>query len=246
MRRYGVVTCMCVALLCGCMPKGKQAPPQPRLFECRRARGTITIDGKLDEPAWKAAQYLDDFRLPGSFAKPESPSSARLLWDDQNLYLAMVMQDFDVYATHKEHDSRTWEDDVAELFLKPSDHAHHYYELQVNALNTKLDLLIPRRGAGNLDRFTPWQSGMASAVVVKGTLHEWRDKDKGWMVEAAIPLKAFLKDTPKPQIGDRWRFAVCRYDYSVYLERQELSSSARLPVSDFHHFEGYDSIEFAE
>ena len=66
------------------------------------------------------------------------------------------------------------------------------------------------------------------------------------MVEAAIPLEAFVKDAPKPQLGDRWRFAVCRYDYSVYLERVEQASTARLPRIDFHLHEHFDYLEFVE
>jgi len=233
-------------ILAGCLPRGKEAERQPRLFQCRRAHGKITIDGKLDEAAWEGAQYLDDFRVPPGGGKPHAASAARLLWDDEHLYFAMVMEDDDVYGVLTQHDSHTWEDDVAELFLKPSDTAHHYYEIHVTPRNTTLDLLIPRRGSGSLGRYTPWESGVRSAVIVKGTLNEWRDKDKGWIVEAAIPLKAFEPDTAKPQLGDRWRIAVCRYNYSVYLEDREMSSTARLRQPNFHLHEDYDHIEFAE
>jgi len=245
MIRWAMLGVVLGVVLMGCGPRAEKADTA-RLFPCRRAVGKITIDGKLDEPAWERAYLLDDFRLPVSLERPESATSARVLWDDEYLYFAMVMEDLDVTAVKKEHDSYTWEDDVAELFLKPSDAEHPYYELQVNALNTSLDLNIARRGAGTFDRWKPWVSGIRSAVVVKGTLNHWKDKDKGWMVEAAVPLKSFLGTTRKPQLGDRWRFAFCRYDYSVYLEAKELSSSARLPVGSFHHFEGYDWLEFAE
>lgn len=233
------------AVLVGCKPRPQDAA-KPRLLPCRRATGKITIDGKLTEPSWEAAYTLDDFTVAGTCAKPKAATSARLLWDDTHLYLAAVMEDRDITAVLKDHDSHTWTDDVVEIFLKPSDHKHYYYEVHVTPLNTTLDLLIPRRGSGSLGRYTPWESGVKSAVVVKGTLNEWRDKDKGWLVEAAIPLAAFAKDTPKPQLGDRWRFAVCRFNYSVYLDKPEQSSTARLPVADFHRHEAYDYLEFVE
>lgn len=233
------------AVLAGCGPRAMRVE-KPRLRPCRRAQGKITIDGKLDEPSWETAFYLDDFTVRGTGAKPKAASSARFLWDDEHLYLAVVMEDRDITATHTEHDGRTWEDDVIELLLKPSDHKHHYYEVQITPRNTQLDLLIPRREAGSLERFKPWKSGVQSAVIVKGTLNEWRDKDKGWVVEAAIPLGAFAKDTPKPQLGDRWRFAVCRVNYSVYLKAPEKTSTARLPVTDFQFHEAYDYLEFVE
>lgn len=247
MRGFAPAVLGLAIVLAGCIPSpGEQKGKAGRLFQCRRAVGAIAVDGKLDEPAWENAQYLDDFRVPGTLEQPQAATAARFLWDDQHLYFAAVCEDRDVYALHKTHDSNTWEDDAVELFLKPQDHAHHYYEIHVTPLNTTLDLLIPRRGAGSFHRFTPWDSGIRSAVIVKGTLNQWRDKDKGWIVEAAIPLTAFAKDTPKPQLGDRWRVAVCRYNYSVYLDDKELSTTARLPEVNFHRHEDYDSIEFAE
>jgi len=248
-RALGVV--LLSLLAAGCMPKqpvtgagGKRA----RLIPCRRVVGKINIDGKLNEPAWDRAYVLDEFRIPPEARKPRRPSSAQLLWDDQFLYLGVVMEDFDIYGLKKDRDSRTWEDDVVELFIKPSDVDPPYYEIHVTPNGTVLDLLFGRRGAaGSIDRWKGWDSKIKTAISVSGTVNNWRDKDKGWILEAAIPLSAFASTTPKPQLGDRWWFAVCRYNYSVYLEEgRELSSSAPLSVLDFHRFEDYDILDFAE
>jgi len=235
-------------LASGCtLLRTKKSKSEPRLVPCYRAAGKITIDGKLDEPAWKRAYRLDDFRVPVTGAKPRFATLARLLWDDENLYLAVVMEDYDVYGVKEKHDSYTWEDDVCELFLKPSEVRHPYYEIHITPRGTTLDLLFGRRGAGTLDRWTPWESGVRAKAVVRGTLNDWQDKDQGWAVEAAIPLKAFARTTPMPQLGERWRFAVCRYDYSVYIDGgKELTSSARLTGASFHRYEDYDFLEFIE
>jgi len=234
--------------MAGCLGRpGKPAQVEPRLFKCHRAIGPITIDGKLDEPAWRAAAIIDDFRIPRTGVRPKGLTAVRLLWDDEYLYMGAVMEDYDIYATHKEHDSQTWDDDVIELFLKPRDDKNPYYEFQVNPLGTTIDLLIGRRGAGTFDRWRTWESGMKAAVRMRGTLNDWTDKDAGWSAEIAIPLKALGSAGPKPQLGDRWRFAVCRYDYSVYVQDgPELTSSALLPELNYHKHEGYDRLEFAE
>ncbi|HUT36808.1 MAG TPA: carbohydrate-binding family 9-like protein [Planctomycetota bacterium] len=248
--RYRVLGVAVVGLLAaGCFPGAPKATTgRARIVPCRRVVGKITIDGKLDESAWERAYALDDFRIPPDGKKPRHPSSAQLLWDNECLYLAMVMEDFDIFAIKKDRDSWTWEDDVAELFLKPSDVEPAYYEIHVTPLGTVLDLLIGRRGAaGSLDRWKDWDSGIKAAVAISGTLNSWKDRDKGWIVEAAIPWTAFAGTAPRPQLGDRWRFAVCRYDYSVYLEEgKELTSSAPLSVLDFHHYEDFDILDFSE
>jgi len=236
-------------VLAGCMPAAPATTrAKPRIIPCRRAVGKITIDGKLNELAWERAYAIEDFRIPPTGAKPRHPSSAKLLWDDQFLYLAVVMEDLDLFALKKERDSWTWEDDVVELFLKPSEARPPYYEIHITPAGTVLDLCFGRRNAaGSIDRWKDWDSGIKVAVALNGTLNNWRDEDNGWIVEAAIPLAAFAGTTPRPQLGEQWRFAVCRYDYSVYLdEGKELTSSAPLTVLDFHHYEDFDILEFAE
>ena len=85
---------------------------------------------------------------------------------------------------------------------------------------------------------------MVSAVKLRGTLNKYDDRDKGWTVEGRIPWTAFKPTGGRPAVGDRWKFALCRYDYSVYLERPELSSTAPLTQADFHRYEDYGELVF--
>src|SRR6516165_980675 len=130
-------------------PPLTKAPPTE--FECRWATGKITIDGKADEEAWKNAQLIDTFYLPwlGKKARPaRTATKAKLLWDREYLYFFADMEDTDLYADVKEHDGMTWNNDVFELFFKPADDKPGYYEFQVNAAGTIMDMFLPRRGAG--------------------------------------------------------------------------------------------------
>jgi uncharacterized repeat protein (TIGR03806 family) len=84
-------------------------------------------------------------------------------------------------------------------------------------------------------------------VVLRGTLNNWKDKDQGWSVEGKIPWKDFMRSGGRPAIDQRWKFALCRYDYSVAFEGPELSTCAplkSLPNPDFHHHEDYAGLKF--
>jgi hypothetical protein len=224
---------------------GGTDPPAVRSAECRRAVGEIRIDGKLDEAAWGKAQVLDAFSVYWLKRKAKTATRARLLWDDRYLYFAADMEDSDLYADVKEHNGMTWTNDVFELFFKPSAKALAYYEFQVNALNTRLELFLPSRGSGGYQRFAPkTRAGMESAVRLRGTLNKWQDRDEGWTVEGRIPWKAFAATGGRPKAGDRWRFALCRYDYSVAFDQPELSSTAPLTRPDFHRYEDYGELTF--
>jgi hypothetical protein len=220
-------------------------PPAVRSTECRWATGPITLDGKLDEPAWGKAEVLENFAVFWQKRKAKTATKARLLWDATYLYFSADMEDTDLFADVREHNGITWENDVFELFFKPSSASRMYYEFQVNALNTRLELFLPSRGSGGYRRFGKEGSlGMESAVRLEGTLNHWQDTDTGWTVEGRIPWTAFRPTGGRPKPGDKWHFALCRYDYSVAFERPELSSTAPLTQPDFHRYEDYGELTF--
>jgi hypothetical protein len=228
---------------------GFQAPPTE--FECRWARGPITIDGKADEEAWKHAQVIDTFYLPWLGPKArvaKTATKARLLWDRDALYFFADMEDADLYADVKEHDGMTWENDVFELFFKPADDRPGYYEFQVNAAGTIMDMYIPRRGSGGYRRYkSDGDFHLEAKVKLRGTLNNWTDRDQGWSVEGRIPWKDFHRSGGRPEAGARWKLNLCRYDYSVDFEGPELSTCAPLKSlarPDFHHFEDYATLRF--
>ena len=134
-----------------------------RLAECRWATGPIQLDGKLDEPAWENAQVIKDFAVFWENRAPKTATRARLLWDDQYLYFAAEMEDTDLYADVKEHNGMCWYNDVFEMFFKPSAQELAYYEFQVNAANTQLEMFLPSRGAGGYGRFTMAASALNHA-----------------------------------------------------------------------------------
>ena len=56
-----------------------------------------------------------------------------------------------------------------------------------------------------------------------------------------------MKTGGRPDLNDKWKFALCRYDYSVDFEGPELSTCAPLKskeVADFHGFEDYATLTF--
>ncbi|MDX1945814.1 MAG: PQQ-dependent sugar dehydrogenase [Pirellulaceae bacterium] len=223
-------------------------PPVKPAFECRWLTGPITIDGVADEDAWKNAQVIDKFSLPWlkDKARPaRTATRARLLWDSENFYFFADMDDADLYADITERDGQTWSNDVFEVFFKPHTDKPGYYEFQVNAAGTEMDMYLPKRGTGGYQRYKgDTEFHLKTAVKLRGTLNKWSDKDEGWSVEGQIPWRDFGKTGGKPEIGVTWGLALCRYDYSVDFEGPDLSTCAPLSVSNFHWHEDYARLRF--
>jgi hypothetical protein len=237
-------------LAAGCGP-GTMAPPRPAArvepapYACRFTEVPPVIDGVLDDEAWKSAATIENFSMPwlGADAKPAKATHAKILWDRENLYVSANLDDADLYADITEHDGQTWDNDVFEVFLKPAVEKPAYYEFQVNALNTQFDCFIPRRG--HVMRFKKLHDfGVESAVKLRGTLDDWTDVDEGWSVEMRIPWSSFMHTGGRPEPGDEWRFALCRYDFDVSREKPDLSTTALLQELSFHRHEEYASLEF--
>lgn len=217
----------------------------PKDHECRRATGPIKLDGKADEPAWQQAVIIESFV---AFWAKRPKTKARLLWDDEFIYFHAEMEDADLYADERQTNGTTWENDVFELFFKPREDAFAYYEFQVNALNTRFHVFLPSRGAGGVRRgrgdSEDGKFAMQTAVSLRGTLNRWQDDDQGWSVEGRIPWKDFNRTGGAPKIGDIWRFALCRYDYSKNYESPDLTSCAPLRTGSFHQYEDYCRLKF--
>jgi len=238
-------------LLAGCAggdaPKPDPEPPVVRAAQCRWAKEPIRVDGRTDDSAWADAQELTEFSVYWEKKPGGTHTAARLMWDDDYFYFTAEMEDYDLYADVTEHNGMAWLNDVFEIFLKPATNKPAYYEFQVNAANTKLELFLPSRGAGGYKRFAPLSKiGMESAVKLRGTLNKFDDKDGGWTVEGRIPWTGFTATGGKPKPGAKWKFALCRYDYSSYLENPELTSTAPLTRPDFHRYEDYGELTFVK
>ena len=99
----------------------KMQPLTPKSYLCLHADKPIQIDGKLDDPAWKAAAWTDYFvDIQGDTKpKPRFRTRAKMLWDDDYLYLAAEIEEPHVWATLTNHDSVIFRDPDFEVFIDP-------------------------------------------------------------------------------------------------------------------------------
>ena len=127
-------------------PDLEAAPFSPRRYVAYRAPARLTVDGKLDEPAWAAAPWTDAFvdiegdRRP----PPRFRTRAKMLWDDEYFYVAAEMLEPHIWGTLTERDSVIFHDNDFEIFIDPDGDTHDYYEFEVNALGTAWDLMLPK------------------------------------------------------------------------------------------------------
>lgn len=196
-------------------------PPHPRGYVCYRAASAVTIDGALDESAWRDAPWTDDFVDIEGDKKP-APSlrtRAKMLWDDKYFYIGADLVEPNLWGTMKEHDSVLFHENDFELFIDPNGDNHEYYELEINAVETVWDLLLPRPYKDGGKAVNNWEiRGLESAVRLDGTLNIPGDVDRGWSVEIAIPWTAvgeLARRRSPPADGDQWRVNFSRVEWTL-------------------------------
>ncbi len=144
-----------------------------------RARTPISVDGKLDEPAWPEAPLASGFRQrePQEGAPATEATEMRVLYDDGALYVGVRLRDDEPAHIARQLSRR---DEVAEadsfsLFLDPHHDHRTGVEFQVSAAGVQRDAAIYD------DNFETdaWDAVWESAVSRDG---------EGWTVEMRIPF----------------------------------------------------------
>lgn len=189
-------------------------PESPPSYTCKRATGPIKIDGILNERAWQKAEYagfktFDNQMVPGRMS-----TRAKLLWDDEYLYLCFQCLDENISATMKNRDDDLYKEDVVEVFIDADNDRLTYIEIEINPLGTILDIDVLSDGIRTIKSPSrQWTcQGLRVGVKMNGTIENQKDRDRYWAVETAIPFASLpdCKNLP-PREGDTFGITLVRY-----------------------------------
>jgi hypothetical protein len=222
------------------------------VYKVTRARESITIDGRMDEPGWKNAEVQPlsyFFRLDKPVDRQNS--KFRMLWDDANLYLFYECEDTSLTARETKFDGRTYIDDCAEFFVVPvPDSVYMHFGFEINITEVRYDYIVLWKYYNNRTLFlSGYNPGYKVKAVCDGTINNDKDKDNGWTMEFAIPFVAFsnFQNITRPKAGARWAFQAVRQDrnsvddkfrststlYPIYVYRLDVHQPNRFGLFEF-------------
>jgi hypothetical protein len=198
--------------------------------------GEIEIDGVLEEPDWKNADALGDFR-PGAYTKSNvkvAQSSVRVVYDQDSLYIAVECLEPDTKGIVagkgplSDDIVQKWREmgDHVELFYNYPDMAEKYYHVAVNPYGVVLSAI--HAGISIRDESFHTRAKVATKVL-----------DDRWVLEAAIPTSEI---GVKCFDGATWRLNVARVRNVKSLPSIEYSSCCN---GAFHGVANFVNIRFA-
>ena len=198
----------------------------PKTYVIHKVSDPPAIDGKLVDSAWQQTQWTDPFLdIRGAdLPNPRFETRAKMLWDDDFLYIAAQLEEPHLWATIEERDAVIFQENNFEIFIDPDGDTHNYYELEINALKTFWDLMLtkPYRTGGRA--INAWDiKGLEIGVDLQGTLNDPSDTDEGWTLEVAIPFDV-LNETigrGEPEDGSQWKLNFSRVEWQTEAQNGE-------------------------
>jgi hypothetical protein len=214
-------------------------------YHCTRTTKAIVVDGDLEDTAWQVAAPMV-FRATLDGAAPRFPTTARMLWDDEHLYISYHCVDEDIWSTMTERDDHLWEEEAVEVFLDADRDRVGYVEIQVNPLNTLLDLFILNRQNRPAKQLYGWDSQkIQHAVCVTGDPRHRGSQDSHWTVEMAIPWEDFVTAPHQPpHVGDVWLVNLFRIERPQWGD--EFSAWSPTGASNYHVPDRFGELVFVE
>lgn len=226
-------------------PAAPEAPIPTGL--ARHTTGAIQIDGTLDEADWTGATPTASFvnTLNGSAATPAA--TARFLWDDENVYVAFVVEDAFLKNTNRGRDAHLWEQDAVEVMLDPDGDGQNYFELQVaptgDVFDTHYDTRRQPQPFGHVD----WNADIEARVATRGTPND-DEADQGYTVEMRIARASLHQGegpaAPATPGGAEWRVNLYVMD-TPQEGGQHASGWSPTLEGDFHVPARFGRVRFA-
>ena len=216
------------------------------MYDVYKTTQPITIDANWHKGVWKNIPALDIALYMGDKPEHRPQTEAKLLYDDQAIYVIFRVKDHYVRTVAKETHGEVCNDSCVEFFFTPDETVDAgYFNLEMNCGGTFL-----------LHRNTKAQHGReldladCQQIQVAHTLPKIIDpeitKPTTWCVEYRLPIDIIEKyaQVVKPAPGVIWRANL--YKCADHTSHQHWLTWHKVdhPTPDFHLPEYFDQIIF--
>jgi Carbohydrate family 9 binding domain-like/Domain of unknown function (DUF5916) len=198
LRRLSALLWLATAFAGSPISAGENSPTATKVIEAVRLAAPPKIDGIVGDAEWQGANIITDLRQlrPGDGAPVSEPTTIRVAYDKDALYISAVLVDgrgrASITASNMKQGSRLPDDDRIAFILDPFGAGRGAYRFETNPNSVRNDMLY-QGGQPQGEWTVIWEA--------KSTYTE-----NGWSAELAIPFKTLPFDASV----EAWGFNVSR------------------------------------
>ncbi len=221
---------------------------EEKVYVVRRTSIPVKIDADPSKNSWKNIRSAEPVNLMGQPPAFVPEVTAKMMYDDDNLYVIFQVNDRFVKCVTSEINGPVWEDSCVEFFFAPIIALpERYFNLEMNCGGTPLMHynLVPR------EKIIPLDPADIREIEIAHTMPRVTDPEipgpVTWCNEYRIPLNMLRKysNVTSPAPGVEWRanFYKCAENNSNphFITWNRVDH----PVPDFHRPEFFGKIRFA-
>lgn len=178
------------------------------IYKVNRIKGAMKIDGNWNKPQWRHANIIHIDNYMGKVPSYRPKTLARMLYDDENVYLIFKVEDRYVRSIVEDNNGPVSTDACVEFFFSPDiSFPFHYFNLEINAGGTPLMAhhIFPQRANQKFSDQELTKIEIAHSLPKK--VDPEITQSITWTIEYKLPLVLLGKyssvSLPKP--GVIWR-----------------------------------------
>jgi hypothetical protein len=217
------------------------------VYNVARLKQPMKIDAVWDKPEWINVQPVDITNYMGAIPGFKPVAQAKMMYDDNNLYVIFHVKDCCVRCLTKEINGPVWEDGAVEFFFAP-DVAKPllYFNLETNCGGTPLMHynLVPRKESKELSKED------IIKVEIAHTLPQIIDPEMKdpvtWTLEYRIPIAMLEKYSvvTHPKKGVEWKANFYKIAENSSNPHYITWSLVEIEKPDFHRPEFFGRLIF--
>ncbi|MDP2052276.1 MAG: DUF5916 domain-containing protein [Acidobacteriota bacterium] len=210
----------------GASASAAQGDPVPHLAAERlQDEERITLDGRLDEPAWARAVPATDFRQqePVEGAAPSQPTEVRVVFSANSLYIGAELFDSDpsgIKGFQRRRDAGLGSDDRFMWVLDTFRDGRTGYFFEINPAGLLGDGLLRIGSGGSINK--SWD-GIWDVRV--------RRHERGWTAEIRIPFRTLNFDPRSDRWGINFQRTIRRLNEELVWSGHRRNQGLFLPIN---------------
>jgi hypothetical protein len=185
-----------ISILLSCNEERKKPRPVPELI-ASFTKSEMNIDGLLTETIWQKTQsvFLRENKSGQKLTDSTYSTRVQTAYDQDNLYIAFICKDPDIWGKFTERDQHLWTEEAVEVFIDTDTIPNTYVEIEVSPNNILFDSYIVDPVDIDITATKEFDlKGIRTAVSVDGSVNDENDLDRRWTVEISIPLKELVDE----------------------------------------------------